>query len=302
MKASVISQYGGPEVLVYQDYPDPVPGPGQVLVRIAAAGVNPVDAMQRGGETREYLPITFPGVIGWDLSGTVEKIPAGVTGLAIGDRVMAWADHAYAELVALDASRLVMVPGNVDLISAAALPLASVTGSQLVTVASGIQAGQTILVTGAIGGVGRAAVFAAKELGAHVVAGVRRSQFDEAQLLEADELLALDEPDSVASFNQVDVIANTVRGAAADAVFNLVKDGGTFASATGAPGISGTRPAVKVVAFVSHSNTATLAAIAKAAGETRFAIPLARRLPLADAAEAHRLLQKGGAGRILLLP
>ena len=97
MKASVIHEYGGPEVLRYEDYPDPVLNPGEVLVRVAAAGLNPVDILERSGQTKEWRPIQFPGVIGWDLSGTLERLGTGVKGFSVGDRALAWAYHTYAE-------------------------------------------------------------------------------------------------------------------------------------------------------------------------------------------------------------
>jgi NADPH:quinone reductase-like Zn-dependent oxidoreductase len=93
MNASVIYQYGGPEVLRYEDYPDPLLQPGEVLVRVAAAGVNPVDALERSGGTKEWRPVPFPGVLGWDRSGTVEQLGSGVKGFSVGDQVHAWAYH-----------------------------------------------------------------------------------------------------------------------------------------------------------------------------------------------------------------
>ena len=129
MKASVMHTYGGPEVMQYEDYPDPVPAEGEVLVRVAAASINPVDLMQRAGDTKSYLPIEFPGVGGWDVSGTVVALGyGGVTGFKIGDRVMAWAFHTFAELCAVKAELLARVPDGIDLAEAAALPLAGTTG------------------------------------------------------------------------------------------------------------------------------------------------------------------------------
>jgi hypothetical protein len=93
MKASVIHEYGGPEVLRYEDYPDPLLQPDEVLVRVAAAGVNPIDTLLRSGQVKERDPVQFPGVLGWDVSGTVEEVGAGVEGLSIGDQVLAWADQ-----------------------------------------------------------------------------------------------------------------------------------------------------------------------------------------------------------------
>src|SRR5580700_1433009 len=161
MKAVVVHEYGGPEVLKFEDYPDPVPGPGEVLVRVAAAGVNPIDCKRRAGLTKDFYPMKFPGLIGVDMAGTVVKIRPGVDGFYVGDRVFAMADNTYAELCVVNVAILAKVPKGLDLIEAATLPLVTITGNQLLSV-TGITAGQTVLVAGAVGNVGRSAVFTAK--------------------------------------------------------------------------------------------------------------------------------------------
>src|SRR5580700_11587814 len=101
MKAVVVHQYGGPEVLKFEDYPDPVPGPGEVLVRVAAASVNPIDYKRRAGLTKDFYPIHFPGLIGVDMAGTAVKIGPGVEGFSVGDQVFAMADDTYASRIVL---------------------------------------------------------------------------------------------------------------------------------------------------------------------------------------------------------
>src|SRR5580704_16902412 len=130
MKAIVVHEYGGPEVLKFEVYPDPIPGPGEVLVRVAAASVNPLDLKRRAGLTNDYYPIKFPGLIGVDMSGTVLKLGPGVEEFSIGDRVFAMADNTYAELCVAKAAILAKVPDGLDLLEAAALPLVTVTGNQ----------------------------------------------------------------------------------------------------------------------------------------------------------------------------
>src|SRR5579862_9704397 len=110
MKAIVVHQYGGPEVLKFEDYPDPLPGPGQVLVRVAAAGVNPIDYKRRAGLTKDFYPLHFPSRIGVDMSGTVVKIGPGVEDFSVGDQVFAMADDTYAELCAVNAAVLAKIP------------------------------------------------------------------------------------------------------------------------------------------------------------------------------------------------
>src|SRR5579864_5808934 len=166
MKAIVVHQYGGPEVLKFEEYPDPVPGAGEVLVRVAATSVNPIDYKRRAGLTKDFYPIKkFPGLIGVDLSGTVVKLGPAVEGFSVGDQVFAMADNTYAELCVVKAAVLAKVPNGLDLIQAAALPLVTTTGNQLL-VATGIKMGQTVLVVGAAGSVGRSAAFTGKTRGA----------------------------------------------------------------------------------------------------------------------------------------
>jgi NADPH:quinone reductase-like Zn-dependent oxidoreductase len=300
MKASVIHEYGGPEVLRYEDYPNPVLRPGEVLVRVA--GVNPIDALVRSGQTKAWRPVSFPGVLGYDVSGTIEKLGTGVDGFSIGELVLALADHTYAELCAIKANLLARVPKGMNLVDAAALPLVTMTGSQLIDVGADVKAGRTVLVSGAVGSVGRSAVFAAKDRGAVVVAGVLKKQLDAAKNLGADRLVALDDPSAFADLEPVDVVANTVGGVTAEELMAKVKPGGTFASVTGAPGNASNYPRVRTVAFVSKQDTKNLEYTVEAVRVGKLAIPIGSRFPLRSAAEAHAALAKGSSGKILLLP
>jgi NADPH:quinone reductase-like Zn-dependent oxidoreductase len=228
----VVTAYGGPDVMKYQDMPDPEPGAGDVLVKAAGIGINPEDILERNGAVKDWQ-LHFPAIIGLDVSGTVVATGDGVTDLMVGERVCGWSYHTCAELVADKAVYFSKVPESMDLVNAAAIPLVGVTGSQLVTVAGGLRSGQTVLVSGAAGAVGRCAVYRAKASGAHVIAGVLRHQLDEAKSIGADETIALDDPAAFASVPQVDIVANTLRGKAASDLLAKVKDGGTFASVTG---------------------------------------------------------------------
>jgi NADPH:quinone reductase-like Zn-dependent oxidoreductase len=122
MKAVVVHQYGGPEVLKFEEYPDPVPGPGEVLVRVAAASVNPIDYKRRAGLTKDFYPIQFPGLIGVDIAGTVVKLGPGVEDFSVGDQVFAMADDTYAELCVVKAAILAKIPKGLDLIRGGAAP------------------------------------------------------------------------------------------------------------------------------------------------------------------------------------
>jgi NADPH:quinone reductase-like Zn-dependent oxidoreductase len=301
MKAIVMNEYGGPDVLNYADYPDPVPGEGEVLIRVAAASINPVDLMQRSGATKAYFPIEFPGVIGWDLSGTVLKLGPGVRDFVAGDKVFAWAFHTYAELCVVKAAILAKIPDGVDTVDAAALPLVTTTGSQLISIASGVKAGQTILVSGAVGSVARAAVCTAKDKGAVVIAGVRKEQVDEAKTLGVDRIVALDDEAAWKAVPPVDVVANTVRSKTAEQLLGKVKDNGTFASVTGVPDNAKDHPSVRCIAFVSKQDPNTLGYMAKAVKDGRLKIPISKKIPLKEARQGHTMVEKGTAGKILLV-
>ena len=302
MKACVIHGYGGPDVLKFEDYPDPVPAAGEVLVRVAAASINPIDIAQRAGLTKDFFPVTFPGILGWDLAGTVVGLGLGVSEFSIGDKVFAWAYHTHAELCSVKAALLVRAPEELDLADAAALPLVTVTGNQLISVASGVKSGQTVLISGALGAVGRSAVFTAKEIGARVIAGVRKTQLKQAEQLGADRVVAIDDDDAVTALAPVDVVANTVRGKTAEQLLGKVAKGGVFASVTGTPENAQNFPAVRVVPFVSKPDTKILLRMAQAVGAGKLTIPIERKLPLKDAAAGYVAAETGGTGKVLLLP
>jgi len=300
MKAVVVHQYGGPEVLKFEEYPDPVPGPGEVLVRVAATSVNPVDYKRRAGLTKDFYPIRFPGLIGVDIAGTVVKIGPGVDGFFVGDQVFAMADNTYAELCVVKAAILAKVPKGLDLIQAAALPLATTTGNQLIS-ATGIKAGQTVLVLGAAGNVGRSAVFTAKQRGATVIAGILKRQMNEAKTVGADQVIATDDDAAIANLPMLDVVADTVNGNTAEELIAKVKPGGVFASVLGPPQNAARYPSVKVVPVFSKFDRRTLEFMAEAVRDGKLVIPISQKLPLSEAAEAQAEAEKGVVGKILLV-
>jgi NADPH:quinone reductase-like Zn-dependent oxidoreductase len=301
MNAIVVHEYGGPDVLKYEEYPDPVPGPGEVLVRVAASSVNPIDYKRRAGFTKDFYPLTFPGLIGVDISGTVAKIGPGVEGFSVGDQVFAMADNTYAELCVVKAAVLAKVPEGLDLIQAAALPLVTTTGNQLL-LATEIKAGQTVLVLGAVGNVGRSAVFTAKTRGATVIVGVLKRQIDEAKTVGANQWVATDDDDAIANIRPVEAVADAVGGRTAEKMIARVKPGGVYASVVGPPQNAAEYPSVKVVQVFSKFGRKTLEFMAKAVRDGKMAIPIGLKLPLSEAARAHAMAEKGGGGKILLVP
>jgi len=305
MKAVVVHQYGGPEVLKFEEYPDPVPGPGEVLVRVAASSVNPIDYKRRAGLTKDFYPLKFPGLIGVDMAGTVVKTGPGVEGFSAGDRVFAMANNTYAELCVVKAAVLAKVPEGLDLIQAAALPLVTTTGNQLL-LATEIKTGQTVLVAGAAGNVGRSAVFTAKARGATVIAGVLKRQMDDVQsggakTVGADLVAATDDDTVIGNLPPLDAVADTVGGRTAEKLIARVKAGGVYASVVDLPHNAADYPSVRVVHVFSKFDRPTLEFMAEAVRDGKLVIPISLKLPLSEAAQAQATAEKGGVGKILLV-
>src|SRR5258705_1744477 len=195
-----------------------------------------------------------------------------------------------------------LFPEGLELIEAAAIPLVTITGSQLIAAAIGVTAGQMVLVSGAVGGVGREAVGAAKDQGAIVIAGVRKKQLDAAKSIGADQVVALDDQAAFDALALVDIVANTVRAATAEQLVSKVTHGGMFASVNGVPESAKSRPSVRTVAFVSKQDPETLLYMAKAVRDGRLKIPISQQLPLRDARQGHIAVERGAGGKVLLLP
>jgi NADPH:quinone reductase-like Zn-dependent oxidoreductase len=210
------------------------------------------------------------------------------------------ADDTYAELCVVNAAVLAKIPKGLDLIQAAALPLVTTTGNQLLS-ATGIKAGQTVLVVGAVGNVGRSAVFTAKEHGAIVIAGVLKRQIDVTKTAGADQVVATDDDTAIANLPPLDAVADTVGGRTAEKLIAKVKPGGVFASVEGAPQNAAQHPSVKVVAVFSKFDRKTLQFMAEAVRDGKLVIPISQTLPLSKAAEAQASAEKGGMGKILLV-
>ena len=236
------------------------------------------------------------------MSGTAVKIGPGVEGFSVGDQVFAMADNTYAELCIVKAAVLAKVPKGLDLIQAAALPLVTTTGNQLL-LATAIKAGQTVMVVGAVGNVGRSAVFTAKARGAIAVAGVlkRQMQMDDAKTVGADQFVATDDDTAIANLLPLDAVADTVGGRTAEKLIAKVKPGGVYASVVGLPQNAANYPSVKVVHVFSKFDRKTLEFMAEAVLDGKLVIPISQKLPLSKAAEAQAAAEKGGGGKILLV-
>jgi NADPH:quinone reductase-like Zn-dependent oxidoreductase len=303
MRAVVLYEYGGPEKLKFEnDVPEPQISGDTVLIEAAAASVNPIDWKLRSGKRQKDSPLSFPAILGRDVSGVVRAAGANVKHFKAGDRVLALSNATYAELVAVDDSLVTHLPYGVDLADAAAIPLIALTGDQLVRLATNVQKGQVVLITGALGSVGRAAVHTAKKISAQVIAGVRGKELDDARSLGVSEVLAIDDDNAIEKFRMVDAIADTVGGEVAAKLIAKVKQSGSFGYTAVLPeSAAAQNPTVKITRVFTKPDPSKVREFADDVRDGTFVLPIARRMPLRDAAEAHVLGEKGGIGKILLL-
>jgi NADPH:quinone reductase-like Zn-dependent oxidoreductase len=244
--------------------------------------------------------VTFPAVLGRDVSGEVVAVGPGVTAFKVGTRVVGFVDHGYAAFVVAPVDAWAEIPAGLDLIDAAALPLVSLTGAQLVD-AAGVREGDAVLVTGATGAVGRVAVFVAKSRGAKVFAGVRRNHKAEADKLGAEAVVALDDDQEIAKLAPLDALADTVGGTTTQKLLGKLKAGGRIGSVLGEPPGANERGFV-VQAFSAHRDPKRLAELVAAAAAGKLIVPVAKRFPFSQAGAAHTFAEKGGVGKVLLLP
>ena len=316
MRICAIDRIGPPDQLRIMSAPTPSPAAGEVLIRVAAAAVNPADLGMREGRYRWAEPVRFPLVPGYDVAGTVEAVGAGVTKPAVGTQVIANTAHsttqvgAYADLVALPARYVVAAPAGMDAVHAATLPLAGLTALQAVAELD-LRPGQTLLVNGPLGAVGWFAVELAVHRGVRVLAPAHPWDADQARLLGVAEVLDRG-ADLVAQVRTTlpdgaDAALDVVGGRAARATLAAVRDGGRYATVVpefwvpGGPFTPERGIAPATVRFRPAPDE--LALVARLAGDGVLTTRVALTLRLAEAAEAHKRLAAGGVrGKIVLVP
>lgn len=303
MQAIVLSEYGDPNRLELRERPEPEPGAGQIKVRVTSASLNPVDWKLRSGALQKVMPLELPAILGRDAAGEVVRVGAGVTEFKEGEQVLGLVHGAYAQYVVAATQAWAKIPPELTAKDAGALPLVLLTGDQLAEAALGPSAGAglTVLVTGALGSVGRVAAWGIRQRGARVFAGVRSKQLDEAQSLDVDELIALDDDDAIAQLPALDCIADTVGGETIAKLLPKLKSSGTIGSVVGEPKGAKER-GLLVSAILAHPDSAHLARLAAAVAAGSLKIPIAKRFPLAEAPAAHALAEQGGLGKVLLMP
>jgi NADPH:quinone reductase-like Zn-dependent oxidoreductase len=282
--------------LKYEDTARPDPATGEVLVRVHAAAVNPVDWKVRAGHLRGFLNYSLPLIPGWDLSGVVEATGAGVTDWKQGDAVYARPDlrrnGAYAEYIAVRASELGHKPRSIDHVQASAIPLACLTAWQALFDAGGLKAGQRVLIHAAAGGVGTFAVQLAKWKGAHVVGTASERNHAFLRELGADEVIDYTKTNFEEVVRDVDVVLDTLAGQTRDRSWNVLKKDGILVSILGQPSPDdAAQRGVRAAGVFVEPNQAQLGEIAKLVDSGKLRPIIETVLPLAQAARAHEMNQ-----------
>ena len=307
MKAVRIHKYGGPEVLRSEELPRPrVAAATEVLIRIHAAGVNPVDSAIRGGLVKEIFPVSFPWIPGSDVSGVIEEAGPDVTRFKKGDEVFALLNPAkggaYAEYVVVSESELALKPKSLHHIRAAAVPVAAVTAWNALFETGQMQSGQRVLIHGGAGGVGHFAVQLAKWKGAHVIATASARNHELIYELGADEVVDYQTQKFENVARKIDIVLDPIGGDTQERSWKVLNKGGVLVSVVQPPSEEKGRAVSARGAMVqSRPDGAKLAEIAKLIDEGKLAPVINRILPLSEARRAHELIQTGHThGKIVL--
>ncbi len=301
MKAVLLKAYGGVDQLSYEEVPDPKPTDGEVLVKVLGTSLNPIDWKIRAGYMKDRMPLQLPAILGRDVAGTVVAVGPGVTRLKEGDKVLGLVNHSYAELLTAKADDLALIPEGLDMDQAAVIPLVTLTGAQLIEKGVKPKAGDLVLVTGALGSVARTAIYVAKIHGALVVAGVRKSQKQEAQLLEAERVVALDDDHEIAAMPELDAIADTVNGPTIEKLLPRLKRDGVLGSVLG-KSPAAEKAGIRVAEVYSQPDAKRLAELADDVREGDLVIPIGKRFRLKEMRAAHAIAEKGAVGKVLITP
>lgn len=304
MKAIRIHSHGGPEVLKFEEVARPVPNDDEVLIKVLAAGVNPVDWKIRQGYMKELFHL--PLILGWDVAGVVEEKGLAVTDFAIGDEVYSQPsilrDGGYAEYIVVKASEVALKPATVDFIQAAAVPLAGLTAWQSLFDLAHLKAGQKILIHAAAGGVGHYAVQFAKWAGAHVIGTASASQHDFLRALGIHEAIDYTTTPFEEVVQDADVVLDTIGGEVWQRSWKVLKKGGILVSTLRSPEAGGAESLNKLCAHVFvQPDAVQLGEIAALIDSGHVRSEIAGIFSLRDAAEAHRASEGGHTrGKIVL--
>ena len=309
MKAIRFHEYGDPGVLRYEETERPEPAAGEVLVQVAATSFNPVDAGIRAGYLQQVFQISLPHTPGIDVAGTVAALGAQVSGLAVGDRVVAFLpmflQGAAAEFVAAPAELFAPAPTTIPLAEAAALPVAALTAWQALFEHAGLESGRRVLINGAGGGVGGSAVQLAKQAGAYVIATASPRSAEAVRAAGADQIIDYTTTTPAEAVTEpVDVVLNLVMASESEieALTGLIRDGGVIVT-TATPAVGDPDRAVRGTGMQLRADTAQLANLVKMLDAGALTVDVSASYPLAETAAVHELAATGRIrGKILLLP
>jgi NADPH:quinone reductase-like Zn-dependent oxidoreductase len=301
MNAVLLRGYGSVDQLVYKEVPIPVAAAGEVLVKLTSTSINPIDYKIRRGDMKNIMPLQLPIIPGYDLAGQIVALGDGVTGIKLDTLVMSVVDHTYAEYVTCKVEILALMPEGLNPSDAGALPLVLQTGAQLIEKGIVPKSGQRLLVTGALGSVGRTAVHVAKQHGAYVVAGVRASQRAAAAELGADQIVAVDSEQEIAALKELDAVADTIGRDVIDRLMPRIKKNGILATVVGKPN-SADGHDIQVHEVWSEPDAKRLQQLAAEVVRGAFTIPISRRLKLSEIRQAQELAEKGASGKVVLTP
>jgi len=289
MRAIELKDFGGPEQLIEVETPKPIAGRGQVVVRIHATSFNPVDIKRASGKMRQVFPVTFPFIPGGDLSGTIESLGANIVGHQIGDEVYGDTETAgtYAEFIAISVDRIARKPRNLTHVEAASLSVVAQTALQALDHAH-LKSGQSILIHGAGGAVGSAAVQLAHLRGAHVIATASPSSFDRLQSYGADQLIDYKStPFETVIKTPVDAVLDTIGGEVQQRSYTVLKPGGTLVAIAQPPSkVEAAKHGVKALFFSTESSPATLRELTQAIEAGQLKPFVGRTYPLSQVAQA----------------
>ncbi len=306
MKAVEIHHYGGPEELKYEEAAIPDIHPDDVLVRVYASGVNPVDwKIRQGGHKTDHDP-SLPRILGWDFSGVIEKVGDKVTTFKAGDAVYGrpdlTRDGTYAEYVAVRATEIARKPQKIDHKAASGVALAALTAWQGLLEHGQLQAGQRVLIHGASGGVGTFAVQIAKWKGAYVIGTASGKNAGFVEELGADEVINYETTDFSTQVKGIDVVFDTQGGEVQEKSLAVLKQGGIIVSTVGIKDADAIKAkGLRSAAYMAQSRTKDLQQIAQLIDSGAVIPVISKILPLKDAAEAHRIGEKGHVrGKIVL--
>lgn len=301
MKAVVIDEYGGNDVVRYADVDQPEPKAGEVLIKIEAAGVNPVDWKIRSG-AGQRMGMVLPIHLGGEISGTVEKLGEGIDGLAEGDAIYGIiGSGGFAEYAVAKAAYLTRKPGNCDFIHAAALPLGGLTAWQAMFDVAGLVGGQRLLITNASGGVGSLAVQLAKSKGVHVTAMASGRNEAYVRSLGADAFIDYTARSFVEVASDMDVVFDTVGGETFERAFQTLRKGGFLVTSVAFPKDEAQRYGVGVGRVQCRPDAGQLARMRELVEGGKLAAHVATIFPLAEIREALELSEQGHTrGKIVL--